>query len=154
METEVVVTGPNMHFWEKLLGMLAKFERMHGSYSGSVSFANHWIELRLPDVGLIHCPQYWAGCKAKKIEKAEINEQFAMKGIELVQTQWAVPVIFFQQRKTDGYDPVWIIGNSTEFWWATHTLSLELTSAYSRFEMQQHFPRLMGTVAISKWEYQ
>lgn len=58
------------------------------------NIAEHCIELVSPDTATVHSAPYRTGSKARGSEKTEIEKLLAENIIDLVQTEWAAPIIF------------------------------------------------------------
>lgn len=73
--------------------MLFQLELVRDGHIGRVKMTKHRIDLLQPAIVPVHKALYRAGLETTEFEKANIDMKLAEYIIELVQTEWAVPIV-------------------------------------------------------------
>lgn len=80
----------------EVLNWIAKFHEMWDGHLKRIDMAKHGIELPLVNSGPLSSAVYWAGPKAGKFQKAEIDERSREKAIEPAKSEQASLILFPQ----------------------------------------------------------
>lgn len=97
---EVKISDSYVEFNDDFIQMLPDFESMWHEQLSQISIAKQRAKLSPSDAKSIHSAQYWAGPKARKFEKHEIDKMLSEGVLHPDQTKWAAPIVF--AAKKDG----------------------------------------------------